>query len=307
MSAGTIILLILAVLCVFVIAPGITAYLITFCHKKPTAPLPGDPEKRYYTGHEEEYREFHNKVASLPYERLRLESEDGVELYGDYCDNKSGRLAILVHGFRAEPNVNFAALGAFLWSQGYSLFFPYSRGHAPSTGSVTLGMLEQEDLLKWLGFLRENYAPTEVIVGGISMGATTVAYASDRMAGVSAMILDCGFLSPYSQMSQECRRRHVWPVLVMPVVWLCAKIDMKKDIRRPVTETLREIDIPAFFIHGEKDRTVPVEEGAAIYEACGSKKYFLRVPGAPHTAGFIFGGEKARNALTEFLKECNKL
>ena len=49
------------------------------------------------------------------------------------------------------------------------------------------------------------------------------------------------------------------------------------------SDTIAELEgIPLLFIHGDRDRIVPISNGEALFEAAPEPKKFLRVPGARH-------------------------
>lgn len=298
---------------VFCFAPGITIYCMIFCRKNDIGNLQSDPEEHFYKGYVERYRERLDKLCSLPYERLVIKANDGVALSADYYEHKEStdasdkKLAMLFHGYRTDPYVNFAAHGCLLWDLGYDLLIVYERGHFPSDGSTSMAVLEQEDLITWTEYCREKFNPVKIVVGGVSMGAATVAYASDKLSDfseVKSLILDCAFLSPYIQLSNECRIRHLSPGPIMPVVKLCGHIHLKRDIKDSVLNHLDKTSIPVFVLHGEKDKTVSIEDGEKLYESINSQKSFLKVKDAGHAAALVIGGDEAEKELADFIKEC---
>ena len=289
---------------VFILGPALTFYMMMFCRKKPLSYLNVVPEKAYFAGHEDHYHEVHDRLLAIPGKRISMEAGDGTRLECDYLKNKGKKAAILLHGFRSDPYINFAGMGTILWDMGYDLYLVYARGHGDSKGSYTMGVKEQEDLLQWVDFIKKDYLPEKIVVGGISMGAVTTAYVSDRLEGVNALIIDCGGESPYEQLCSEMRKRHLPWRLLIPVIRICGMLHLKKDIKIPVSTSLSQTTIPTIFIHGQADQTISAELGIRNYESCASKKELILVPDAPHTAALTVGGDTARTAFENFIINC---
>lgn len=239
---------------------------------------------------------------------VSIRSGDGLRLVADYCDAGADRTAVLLHGYHSDPMLNLAVQAVAFAARGWNVLLPDQRAHGRSEGERTgLGLLEREDLLAWTDWVRRETGVRHIVAGGVSMGAATVAYAADRLdpETVKALVLDCGFRSPYEQISGDCRKRHLPTALLMPLIRLLAKGSLGLDLRRSVRDSLARTAIPAFFLHGTEDKTVPWSEGKANYEACASKKQFYSVAGAGHAAAFLADRERAEEALFAFLKEAD--
>ena len=237
---------------------------------------------------------------------VSIRSADGLRLVGDYCDAGSDRTAVLLHGYRSDPMLNLAVQAASFVRRGWNVLIPDQRAHGRSEGSRTgLGLLEQNDLLDWTRWLTAETPARRLVVYGVSMGAAAAAYAADRLdpEAVEALVLDCGFASPYAQIRGDCVKRHLPATLMMPLIRLLARSEIGVDLRRSVRDSLGRTAIPAFFLHGTADETVPWTEGRANYEACASEKRFFSVTGAGHTTSYFLDPERAEDALFAFLRQ----
>lgn len=123
---------------------------------------------------------------------------------------------------------------------------------------------------------------------------------------VRALVLDCGFKSPYSQMKRDMEMRHLPVFLLMPIIMLLSKRVLKVDIKNEVGSSLGKCKIPALFLHGTADRTVPLSEGRENFESCASEKDMIVVEDADHTMSFHVGGEKVQTAVADFIKNHRK-
>lgn len=288
---------------ILVPAPAVVAYISVFARKN-TTPLNERKSLGYYEPFVDDINSSKQYLSKLKKQPLRLKSYDGTELYAELYDGSLKKTAICVHGYASGPDYNFAVQGEFLHRQGFNLLFINQRAHDKSGGKhICFGLREQYDIIKWIDKVREVTDSDEILLYGISMGGAAVAYASDKLDRniVRAMIIDCAFTSPYDQFKHDYIMRHMpWRQMLSISVFL-AKKQLGLDIKTPVANSLKSTDIPAFFIHGEKDSTVLIEQGRTNFEACNSEKRFYSVKDGLHTASFIAGGKELQNELKEFL------
>lgn len=236
--------------------------------------------------------------------RVAIDAPDGVRLCADYYDLHSNKTIIFVHGYRSCATVNFAVQGEAFAARGWNILMIHQRAHGESGGKrCYLGLKEQYDLLAWADWAAGRPGVSSLAVYGMSMGAAAVAYASDKFDPklVRAVVIDCGFASPYHQIRQDCIKRHVPWRLLMPLMRAISYLSFRIDIAEPVARSLSRTRIPAFFLHGTADATVPYEQGLANYEACASVKAMFTADGAGHTESFLAKREEATSALFAFL------
>ena len=287
----------------FIIAPSIVAFHFIFSRMQ-TVKLDdiSNADSRYspFIPAMIEGRDF---LAAKNPEKVTVSASDGITLAGEYIDRGSEKTAIFCHGYHSDAGVNFPIQGKMFYDGGFNLLFIDQRGHGNSGGDrSTLGLLEGDDAVKWTEYAASRGA-AKVVIYGISMGASAIALAADRFDPdfVRTLVIDCGFTSPYGQLVVECRRRHLpWPQMMM-WIRLAAKIRLGVDIKKDSTDSLSKTRVPAFFIHGTEDATVPVEQGKKNFEACASEKDIFLTQGAAHTVAFPAGGEDAKKALFSFI------
>ena len=306
MTIPIILLTLAALYLIFIAGPAVVAYKTIFPRRAGTDFEHGVAPEGQFAPYGEILRQGRDELRARKHREVSVRSEEGYRLAADYYDAGSACTAVLLHGYRSDPMLNFAVQGACFARRGYNLLQVYHRAHGPSEGEKTaLGLKEQEDLMIWLRWLLQDTETKKIVLYGISMGASTAAYAADRLdpATVKAMVLDCGFTSPDSQISEDCVKRHLPAFLLMPVIRLLAKHRMGIDLRHSVKTPLSRTSVPAFFLHGTEDRTVPYDEGRRNYEACASKKYFYTAQGAGHTAAFLWDPQLAEKTLFAFLRD----
>ena len=69
-------------------------------------------------------------------------------------------------------------------------------------------------------------------------------------------------------------------------------------------DSIRNINLPILFVHGDSDALVPCYMAEELYRNCGSeKKELLIIEGADHAQSFMFGRDKYESVLDGFLSE----
>ena len=160
-----------------------------------------------------------------------------------------------------------------------SLLLVDQRAHGSSQGKyLTFGVRERLDVLSWATYMGQKLGQNApLILGGLSMGATTVLLAScfDFPANVRAVIADCGFTSPYEIAKASLRRDYPKaPVsLLLPLCSLVTRLFAGFGLRDGSTiDAVRESRYPILFLHGTGDTFVPYEMTKRAFDACTAPK-----------------------------------
>ena len=147
-------------------------------------------------------REDGEKLASLEFRDVAIESFDGTMLVGHWypCENAK-RVIIAMHGWRSVWYNNFGSVSEFWHKNGCSVLFAEQRGQGASGGDyMSFGILERYDCLEWARWAEKEAAcGLPIYLAGVSMGASTVMMASclDLPEGVKGIVADCGFTAPH--------------------------------------------------------------------------------------------------------------
>lgn len=247
---------------------------------------------------------------TIPKEDLWIDSFDGLKLHGLLLKNGDGKkLIIQAHGFRSSPQHDFTAILPYFWEKGFSILMIDHRSHGESEGKyITYGVHERCDLRDWIFCAMEKLGEDiEIILHGISMGATTVLLTSelDLPENVKGVIADSGFTSPYDIFVEVLDHTfHVKPFPILPITSLMAEYKANFGFKDASTIAAMENNtIPVLFVHGEDDDFVPIEMSEANFEACKAKKEFVRIKGAKHACGYVVDKETCRAAMDRFLAE----
>lgn len=298
---------ILALYIIFAAAPAAVIYHKIFSRKDNSQMLSKrDLIGSRYEPYMDELVEADGFIRERVTEKVSITARDGAVLYGDYVDNNSDKTVIFVHGYCGNPISNFCLQARHLYDMGFNELFITQRAHGESGGSRHgLGIIEQYDVLGWIGYEAAKSNIEKILLYGSSMGSSAIAYSSDKIKDekVRGMVIDCAFSSVGKQLYYDSRKRRIPPCLVIPVIRLIARIELREDIYRPAGKSLAKTKVPALFIHGTGDTTVPFESGMENYNACQSEKTLIAVEGAQHIVDYAAGEEQTKEGLKTFINK----
>ncbi|MBQ7599720.1 MAG: alpha/beta hydrolase [Clostridia bacterium] len=291
---------------VFIFAPSLVGLIGMFSRIEEGRTSFDAPVKDYMTKYSGMIEEGRSYLLGLRYEKAAIGSSDGLTLCGFYFDRQAEKTVLLVHGYHATAMVNFAWHAMEFIKRGYNVLMICQRAHCESGGRFcSMGIRESEDAARWTEYLKGRGC-RKIAVYGISMGAACVGLASDQFdsGSVKALVMDCGFVSPYSQIKRELRRRHLPAFAMLPVMSVLSKIIFRADIRKKAADSLKKCSIPVCFIHGEADMTVAPGDSGKNYESCASEKQIYMIKDAPHTAGLLGADNETKEKIFGFIESC---
>ena len=246
------------------------------------------------------------QAKALPCERVELKAKDGVLLLGRYYNTNSAKTIIFAHGYQSNAFNNFSTIMLDFLQKGYNVLLIDQRAHGESGGKFTaLGCREYEDLLLWIEYIAAKKEVEDIVVYGISMGATTVGYASERIteSKVKCLIMEAGFTCFFDELTFSLSVDFMKNA-ALNYVYLMAKSFLKIDIKQSVEDSLKNNTIPVLFLHGDTDKDVPIEFTQRSYLACKGEKKMLTVKGAGHTLCYIAGDESLCLDVDRFIDKC---
>lgn len=240
---------------------------------------------------------------------IRIKSDDGLMLYGDFIPAENPRGTILLaHGYRSNRYLEFGEVYGFYHNKGLNILTVDQRSHGKSEGRyITFGVKESRDMQAWIRYHNENIGPYPMILSGLSMGASTMLYLADADLpdNVRGIIADCGFTSPKEIIATVYRRTTHLPA--GPSLWaadLFARLLAGFSLtEKNTTKSLSRSNIPVLMVHGANDGFVPCEMTQRGYDACTGKKQVLLVEGADHGVSFLVDRPRYTRMVTDFLNE----
>ncbi len=248
-------------------------------------------------------------LETLSYEDVYIQSFDRLKLHAKFYQNgESKRTIVLVHGYKSFGEHNFACVFELYRSLGLNFLIVDQRSHGESEGKyITFGVKERQDICDWCKYLVSKDKDCEILLGGISMGCTTVLLAAalpEIPSNVIGIIADCGYVTPRDEFAHVMK--HDMRVPRFPFLDVADLIARRRaqfgfsDVS--TLDAVKVIDIPILFIHGEADTFVPFENTLKNYEASVSQnKKLIIVPKAEHGLSYLVDEAGCRRSLTEFI------
>ncbi len=251
-------------------------------------------------------------AKNAPQEEVCITSRDGLKLCARLIpadkehllpDGTPKRLAVMVHGYRSSPELDFAGVVKLFHSMGFTMLIPFQRSHGKSEGNwICFGALERYDIVDWCRWAEARFPGVPFVLSGISMGCTTALLAAaepDMPRSLSCITADCGYVSPRAIFTDVLHSR--FHLSAFPLMNIADRICRRRlgfsFDGFSTTEAVKKINVPVLFIHGEADDFVSVRNTLENYNACTAPKRLVTVPGAGHGVSFLVDGERCEREM----------
>ncbi len=240
-------------------------------------------------------------------DEVSITTDDGLTLPGFFYinENKTENTFVCVHGYNTNSDFAFAAMVEPILNAGYNCFLVNHRHFGGHEGKFTgFGILEKDELRKWIDCVNEYFPNGKIMLYGTSMGAATIMQASDQeLPNVVGFIEDCGFTTCYDELNYLMgsvvkipTKPFISSLGVMTKAFL--DLDIKASDSR---EALKNTKLPALFIHGGRDNFVPTEMVQECFDACGSEdKKLIIYDEARHVQSHFKYPEQYEKDIFEF-------
>lgn len=210
-------------------------------------------------------------------QEVTIPTEDGQAVHGWYEAPAASKPVILYmkgnSGSFTDEHVRYEAFV----DAGYGfLAFDY-RGFPASPGTISQQHILADALAAYDWLAGQPY---RIVVWGRSLGSGPATYVASKREP-DALLLETPFLSAAHVAFER------YPI--MPVFWLMHD-------QFPVNDWIGAVRAPVFVAHGTADRTIPVDNGKAVYALAPDKAGLWIVPGADHSdlwAAGIWGKAQA--------------
>ena len=253
-------------------------------------------------------------VANQNFEEMELKSRDGLKLKGYFLKAKqpTNKLVVFAHGYLGRGS-DMGLYGQYYYEElGYNVFTADARGHGQSEGDyVGFGWHDRLDYVDWVDMLIDKLgSDTEIIMHGLSMGASTVLMTSGEKLpeNVKAVVADSPYTSVYDMFSYQMKRMFHLPAFpILDTTSLVTKARAGYTLRgASALKQVKKTDLPILYIHGNADTFVPTRLAEELYENSNDKAELLKVDGAGHGEAFVIENERYRDTLQAFLNKYMK-
>jgi alpha-beta hydrolase superfamily lysophospholipase len=249
----------------------------------PRRPLEGDSA----------FRQTVSRDYGATLEDAEVRALDGAQLRGWFLRprNYGQNVVIILHGV-ADNRLGVTGFASDFLPSGYAVLLPDSRAHGASAGGyATYGVLEKEDVRRWIDWVEREASPRCVYLLGESMGAAIAIQATAADARICATVTESPF-STFRDIGYERLGQ-----MTGTGVWL------GKTIARPMIESayllarartgvsltdaspkvaIAATKAPVLLIHGAADSNISPSASKTLYEAGRDHAELWIVPGAEH-------------------------
>ena len=260
-------------------------------------------------------KNFHlYKVDYMWFEKKRVEHfkirRDKLTLHANFYERKDdNKLAIICHGYAADYR-EMSMYAKYFYNRGFSILLPEFRAHGKSEGkTIGMGWPDRLDLKKWIEFMVDKNPNYEIVLFGLSMGASTVCMAvgEDLPENVKCAISDCAYDNVYDQFEfVSSRMKMVNSKFIMKVYNNFLKRAFEIDlVQFDAIRQVKKAKIPMLFIHGDADEFVPYDNLQRLYNAhpLEKHKYIYTCKGAGHALSYAKDEDEYEKQINQFLKK----
>lgn len=246
-------------------------------------------------------------LQTITLKQTFLTSADSLKLSAYIIRNeiRSDKWVIIAHGYTAAADDMLESARSF-YELGFNVLLPDARGHGQSEGDYFgMGWHERLDMLKWIAKLTEEDDEIEIVLYGVSMGATTVMMTAGEELpdNVKAVVEDCGYTSVNEEFSYQLEQ--IFDLPSFPIInfaSLVTKIRAGYTFREAdAIKQLRKAKVPILFIHGDQDTFVPPYMLDQAYEAAAAEKEKLLIEGAGHGLSSYIARDLYWTKVKEFI------
>lgn len=229
---------------------------------------------------------FDDFFSLIEYNDIYINADDGLKLHAyEFCKH-TNQWVIVVHGYMGEGK-DMSYQAHQFYDMGYNVLAVDLRGHGSSEGNyIGMGWIDRIDIVNWIHYLVKTDPNSEIILYGVSMGASTVMNtAGEKLPhNVKGVIEDCGFTSVWEILKYQMK-----DMFKLPAFPLLYTTDLITQFRSGYSfhtadtkKQLKKATIPILFIHGDKDSFVPFSMLNELYNSAHGPKEKLVIHNAMH-------------------------
>jgi uncharacterized protein len=268
------------------------------------------PARRPIPATEQEQAQAWARDDDASFSDVSISAQDGAVLRAWFLrpEEWNGNGVVLLHGM-GDNRLGMSAYADMLVIHGYSVLMPDARAHGSSGGAfATYGLLEEDDIHRWVGWLITNQHSHCVDGFGESMGAAQLLQSLRTEPRFCAVAAECPFSTfrevAYDRMGQRFKAGPwVGRTLLRPLVesaFLYVKWRHGLDLARVSPENVvATTKVPVLLIHGQDDTNIPIRHSRRI-AARNSQVVLWEVPHAGHSNAIDAAPQELQKRLIDW-------
>lgn len=239
-----------------------------------------------------------------------IKNSEGLTLHAVLIENKNHKGIMLEdHGYRSTSKRDIYPSCFHYYNLGYSLLLIDNRTAELSEGKyITFGVKESNDIISWTKYLNKKYPKTDIILAGVSMGASAILMSMNRIndnMNVKGIIADSAYISGYEEVKYCINHYfHIPGILFIDMINIWCQIIAKFNLKgRTTIRSMKDSKIPVLLIHGKKDDFVPPENSIITFKKYKGPKKLLLFSKASHGISYLVNPDYYVNSVKEFLNK----
>ena len=259
-----------------------------------------------YKGAKEKARALTEEMLKIPYEDLETKSYDKLKLHAYfYRSEGSDEYVIFFHGYRRTARRSFSGLTMDLLKVKKNVILVDQRAHGESEGhTTTFGKKEQYDVVTWVNYVKEHFGEdVKITISGVSMGATAVLFAADKIDERVKIIADSPYISIKDVVLSTIKKLkmkafYAYPIMVISSLLFC-HMTLDYDAYKCVSKSKNKVLI----IHGGADTIVPYQMSERVYLDNKDHVEYALFPEVGHGLPYLNETEKYVKIFIDFIEK----
>lgn len=231
----------------------------------------------------------HKVPSNLPFlvKEVTIPTKKNKKLYAWWIPvEPQAPIIIFIHGWGRNSQRMLTYLKKFCCFGVNMLAFD-ARGHGNSEPDGYANLFKfAEDIISCMNFLEKQPEVNnpQFFLVGLSIGGAASIYAAGNDNRIKKVVTVGAFAHPKAVMNKQFKESHI---PYFPLVWLLykyLKVFLKLDLEAIAPEKhISHSGAQFLLIHGEQDKTVPLEQGKRLKNAAGDKAELWAIPGRGHS------------------------
>ena len=170
-----------------------------------------------------------------------------------------------------------------------------------------MGWDDRLDIISWINYILNENPNAEIVLHGVSMGATTVLMTSGEAipSNVKAIVADCGYTSVWDEFAYQLDDLFSLPEFpILNVSSIVAKIRAGYFLGEASSiDQVKKSKTPILYIHGDQDDFVPYFMMEELYNATSCEKEMLTIKDAEHAKASEVDPETYWTTVNNFINK----